>query len=74
MTTRPAWRTIMDWLNPIEWVAWLYGRFFPGHTWNVHRYCVSSTIWGAARRNAPTPKSAVEVAEGGTELTTVGCT
>jgi hypothetical protein len=23
----------MEWLNPIEWVAWLYGKFFQGHAW-----------------------------------------
>jgi hypothetical protein len=22
------WRRIMDWLNPVEWFAWLYGKFF----------------------------------------------
>jgi hypothetical protein len=21
----------MDWLNPVEWIAWVYGRFFQGH-------------------------------------------
>ncbi len=25
------WRKIMDWINPVEWFAWIYGKFFQGH-------------------------------------------
>lgn len=23
----------MEWFNPIEWLSWVYGRVFQGHTW-----------------------------------------
>lgn len=23
----------MEWLNPVEWVAWFYGKYFQNHTW-----------------------------------------
>lgn len=28
---RPRWRRVMDWLNPVEWAAWIYGRVFQNH-------------------------------------------
>jgi hypothetical protein len=27
------WGRIMEWFNPLEWLAWLYGKFFQNHSW-----------------------------------------
>src|SRR5712671_702559 len=31
--TTSEWRKIMDWLNPIEWFSWIYGKVFQQHVY-----------------------------------------